>query len=392
MLHALCLLLLTSILAMLTFPTTAMPEQQAVQARIVHYNTQASLLYEQAFFLELLIATLASRRYDEFNADVALAHSRITTQVISSIEHRELPFDDDIPPHEIFSLSNIYYVCMYLINQNTFHKLCNELLWIRQHHELKLLTHMLTLLLAFIEHHKISPSCSLSYLNSQAQNFIQLIQYYQRECPSLRTSYTEYVRILREQVICYGGATQHLFHKYFKPQQKFLPLLLDSSTEPMLYTSVMHDATVYLYEYNQTMDMKQPAKKRKSEDSTPQIPVMQFMPCLPHFLRNHHDLFTAYDYQEYLASHIAHVIEKPDELPLFLQDFFISYRTNHEALQYLFAHSDEEHNILGANSLVPLQEACKILQHIQEHPATTKHYIQELKTILEKHYQERIAS
>jgi hypothetical protein len=67
-----------------------MPEQQTVQARIVHYNTQASLLYEQAFFLELLIATLASRRYDEFNADVALAHSRIMAQVISSIEQREL--------------------------------------------------------------------------------------------------------------------------------------------------------------------------------------------------------------------------------------------------------------------------------------------------------------
>jgi hypothetical protein len=392
MLYGLCLLLLTYSIATSTVPASAMADQQQDHVQLESYNTQASLLYEQAFFLELLLSIMASRRYDEFNADVALARSKIMAHVESSIEHHELPFDDDIPPHEIFSLSNIYYVCMYLINQNTFNKLCNELPLVTQNHELKLLAHMLTLLLAFIEHHKTSLRCSLSYLNSQTQNFIQLTLRYQRECALLRASYTEYIRILREKAIFYEDIKQYIFHKYLRPKQKLLPLLLDSGIEPILYAPITTVAAIPVYEYSQTTDLPQPSKKRKSESSTPDIPVMQFIPCIPHFLRNYYDIFAAYDYQEYIASRISHVIEKPDEMPLFLQDFFTSYYKNHDTLQYVFARTRQEPEIFITDSLVPLQKACNILHHIQEEPTSIQRCFKDLKIILEESYQGRITS
>jgi len=76
-----CLILLTSIVMTYAQPLSAIAEQQQVKAQLEYYNTHASLLYEQAFFLELLSAIIASRRYDDLNADITLAHSTITSRV-----------------------------------------------------------------------------------------------------------------------------------------------------------------------------------------------------------------------------------------------------------------------------------------------------------------------
>jgi len=370
-------------------PLSAMAEQQQVKAQLEYYNTHASLLYEQAFFLELLSAIIASRRYDDLNADITLAHSTITSRVESSIEHHELPFDDDVPPHEIFSLSNIYYVCTYLINQKSFNKLFSELPFIAQNQEVNLLAHIVALLSAFVELQKTNTRGCLKFLHNHTTQFADIIQSYLSACVSLRNTYTEYVRLIREQAVYYENVTQYVFHKYINPQQKILPLLLDSNVEPVLYAPVTTGHVIPIYEYEQETASPQPTKKRRSEDSTQDIPVMQFVPCVPNVLRNYCDIFAAYDYQEYMAAHICHVLEKPNELPLFLQDFFSSYYKNNDTLQYVFTRIEQEPVNPITDSLIPLRKICNILHHIQEKPTSTLLYFQDLKVILEKHYQGR---
>jgi hypothetical protein len=365
--------------------------QQHANAQLETYNTQASLLYEQAFFTELMAKIIASRRYDEFHADVALAYAKIMEQVISSIERNIIPFDDDVPPHEVYTISNAYYTFMYLINQHTFNKLCTEFPKIHNMPELKFLARILAMLFVYIEQHKVSLQRAVAYITSQVNNILQLIRCYQRECTALRTAYTQYIRAIREQSGFDRGTYKYALHKYLAQHRKFLPLMLDSGREPILYAAAT-TATVVPVVTEQLVTDAQPAKRKRHEIEQPYIPVMQFIPPIPPALRNYHDILAAYDYKEYIASRITHGIEQPNEMPVLLEDVWASYQRNHDVLQCIYTRVAQEPQSCLTDSLVTLQKICAILDHMRQEPTATQRSWEAFKGILEEYYRERTPS
>lgn len=198
-------------------------------------NKQATALYEQAFFCELLLSIIGTRRKDEFTTDVLEAQDKVYESSFSSLRENSLGFSDDIGSYKKLNISHLYHTFDYLIKQKTYAKLKYDCDSFADKSSLSIL-HTLIQLLA-----KFEKSDTLNERLLLARNYTHIMNpliLYHENCNFLRKEYQGIIAVLREQVKVNPKLVPHLFHAYLQKPLKILPTTLTSpqNREPSFYS------------------------------------------------------------------------------------------------------------------------------------------------------------
>ena len=289
-------------------------------AILQEWNHHATLLYEQAFFCELLLAIVETRRTDEFHADVLKARDAINVMVLNSWDQNSLPFDEESSLCEMVYISRIYYTFRYLTGQKTYTQLKNDPF--PSHARLPILCSLLMLLEQFAGMEEKDKQGQLSHICNQKELLLQITDNYRSKSKFLREEYQKKIKHLRDLAMADPHNIGYIFHKYLDKPKKILPISLnsDESTLPTIndlkYTPLYSQAFT-----NLPWEEEEPWGQNTCESS-----------------REIGDLLFSYDFQEYWLAKVAAVLHDQEELMRVAHDFKGSYVQNCEKLNSLFLH------------------------------------------------------
>ncbi len=371
------------------------------------WNHFATLLYEQAFFCELLMAIIQTRRTDEFHADVLQTCPKINAMVLRSLENDSLKFDSETPPHEKLFISNIYYTFRYLVRQKTYKLLLPDF-----HPEtdtsLSFLQEILKQLDFFIHKKNKSPQKELLLsLYSLSQTLDLVLTQYRTACTSLRSQYTNLIMLIRAKIIVQPQFITNIFHQYLDKPKKILPVFLHTSreTQPVDY-SLTFDSQLHewppetLEEPFRTLPMKKKGRRSELDDfpcspiewcnspkpddestsarpgiapaasSTSQSTASNF---------NLQDLLFAYDFQEYWFSYLSSLFNKPEELKRAGCECSRAYTQSCTTFNKLFRQMDSLEKLSTTGHLQA--EFVQLQLHLQALAENTRHIEQNVSVL-----------
>ena len=282
-------------------------------------NQQATLLYEQAFFCELLLAIFC-RRIDQFHVDVLKAHDKVIEKAVQAFDKPnklKFDFDQDSCLHERVTITKLYYAFKYLVRQETYEHLRGRLASCTK--EFPFLCRLMPLLKQF---EAAKQQCrGLECINNHNTKIQQLIEEYKYDCGAIRGKYQSIVDELRTRIMVEPNTIHYIFHKYLNRPRKILPAFLhsDECTFPNPYEP----------QYNPLFSSSYPAFSQQFINLPWDLEEEDYS-AKSLFIA---DLVYSYDFQEYWLSRIAAAHYNPEELIIVAGDFVHLHSDSYEKIK-----------------------------------------------------------
>lgn len=278
-------------------------------------NQQATLIYEQAFFCELLLAIFC-RRTDQFHVDVARARDKVIEMAVQAWDKPDkLKFDFDrySPLHERVAITKLYYAFKYLIRQETYESLKKVS---TPTEDLTHLNSLMSLLKRFEQAKQQRQG--LQYISEHQAEILQIIHLYKYDCDNVRGKYQEIIDELRDQVVNNPNNIEYILHAYLKRPAKILPAYLhsDEYTLPNVNDSQYNPLFNVSFSMFSQSFMNLPWDDEELDTGKEQAYEKSLVIG---------DLLYSCDFQEYWLAHVADSLQDPDELILVARNFVNPY-------------------------------------------------------------------